>query len=411
VIPVIHIITMLELGGAQQNTLHTVSHLDRARFRPYLIAGEGGILDPEARALDDVPFFPLPDLRREILPHRDLLALGQIRSRIRAIVRANPGRVAIVHTHSSKAGILGRWAAWLERVPVIVHTFHGFGFHEGQGRPVRWVFETAERLTGRITHAFIMVSRANMEKARRLGIAPVERMTLIRSGIPIEEFLEVEERREEIRASLGVGPDEALVTMVACLKPQKAPLDFVEVARRVASQEPRARFLLAGDGVLRGRVEEAASSCGLEGRFQLLGWRRDIPRILHASDVLVLTSRWEGLPRVLPQAMAAGLPVVATSVDGSPEAVEDGVNGFLVLPGQVEAMASRVLALLRDPDLRRRMGEEGRARVGEFDIGRMVVQQEELYAKLASSSLDGHRRCRRWSGSENCRLSVRGRRS
>lgn len=390
-IPVIHIITMLELGGAQQNTLHTVAHLDRRAFRPYLIAGKGGILDPDATALEDVPCLFLSDLRREILPHRDLLALRQIRSGIRAILRANPGARSIVHTHSSKAGILGRWAAWWEGVSVIVHTFHGFGFHEGQSPPIRWAFEAAERVTGRITHAFIMVSRANMEKARRLGIASIDRMTLIRSGIPIREFQEVEEDREGIRASLGVGPDEPVVTMVACLKPQKAPLDFVEVARRVVAHEPKARFLLAGDGILRGAVEEAVASAGLGKSLLLLGWRRDIPRLLRASDVLVLTSRWEGLPRVLPQAMACGLPVVATSVDGSPEAVEDGVNGYLVPPGRVGVMAQRVLALLRDPGLRQRMGAEGRARVAEFDIEQMVVQQQELYVRLISKSPGGGR--------------------
>lgn len=385
-IPVIHIITLLELGGAQQNTLYTVAHLDRRTFRPYLIAGKGGILDPDAKASGDVPCFFLPDLRREILPHRDLLALRQIRSRIRAIIRANPGARTIVHTHSSKAGILGRLAAWLEGVPVIIHTFHGFGFHDGQSLPVRWAFQTAERMTGRITNAFIMVSRANMEKARRLGIASAERMTLIRSGISIREFQEVREGREEIRASLGLGPDEPMVIMVACLKPQKAPLDFVEMAKRVVAQEPKARFFLAGDGALRRAVEEQAVLAGLGGGFRLLGWRRDIPQLLRASDVLVLTSRWEGLPRVLPQAMAAGLPVVATSVDGSPEVVKDGVNGYLVPPGRVAVMAERVLALLRDPGLRQRMGAEGRARVAEFDIERMVVQQEELYMTLVSKT-------------------------
>ncbi len=389
--PVIHIITLLELGGAQQNTLYTVAHLDRGRFRPYLIVGKGGILDADAMALADVPCLFLPSLRREILPHADMLALRQIRSGIRAILRANPGAKPIVHTHSSKAGILGRWAAWCEGVPVIVHTYHGFGFHDGQTPPVRWAFQTAERLTGRITDAFIMVSRANMEKASRLGIASIGRMTLIRSGIPIRDFQDVREDREEIRASLGLGPDEPVVTMVACLKPQKAPMDFVEVARRVVAQEPKARFLLAGDGVLRGAVEEAMGSAGLLGEFRLLGWRRDIPQLLRASDVLVLTSRWEGLPRVLPQAMAAGLPVVATSVDGSPEAVEHGVNGYLVPPGQVRAMAERVVELLRDPGLRERMGAEGRRRVAEFDIDKMVAQQEELYTRLLSRNRLGGR--------------------
>ncbi len=381
-IPVIHIITMLELGGAQQNTLHTVAHLDRARFQPYLLTGSGGILDFEALSLPDVPAYFVPDLIREVRPHRDLRGLRQIRSRIRRIRERHPGRPAIVHTHSSKAGILGRWAARMERVPVIVHTYHGFGFHQWQRAPVRLAFEWAERFTACITDAFIMVSRANMETARKLRITAGKRVAMIRSGIPLDAFRSRPDLRGSIRGALSIPWDASVVTMVACFKPQKAPCDFVKMAARVASQEPRAFFLMAGDGVLRAQVEAAVVRHGLESRFRVLGWRQDIPDLLNDTDVLVLTSLWEGLPRVLPQAMAAGLPVVATAVDGSPEAVADGINGFLVSPGDVDGAASRVVQLLQDPALRHRMGVEGEKRVEEFDIDLMVQQQERLYEEM-----------------------------
>jgi glycosyltransferase involved in cell wall biosynthesis len=383
-IPVIHVITMLELGGAQQNTLHTVAHLDSDRFQPYLMAGPGGILDGEAAALAGVPVVFVPDLVREVRPRRDLAALWRIRSGIRRVRRHHPGMPLIVHTHSSKAGILGRWAAFLERVPVVIHTFHGFGFHVNQPPWVRWTYQTLERWTGKVTHRFIAVSRANMDVATRCRIARPEQMVLIRSGIPIRSFQEVDESREEIRRGLGLSEGHRVVTMVACLKSQKAPCDFVEVARRVRPHAPDAVFLLAGDGALRPEVEERAAAHGLGPAFRLLGWRRDVPQLLRATDVLVLTSRWEGLPRVLPQAMAAGVPVIATAVDGSPEAVQDGVNGFVVPPGDVDGMAQRVLHLLRDPALRQRMGDEGRSRVGEFDIDRMVHQQEALYDEMVA---------------------------
>jgi glycosyltransferase involved in cell wall biosynthesis len=227
-----------------------------------------------------------------------------------------------------------------------------------------------------------MVSRANMEVARGLGIAYRDQMVLIRSGISIGEYQHVPESRGEIRKTLGITPHQKVVLNVSCLKPQKAPEDFVEVAARVAPQESDAVFLLVGDGILRPKVESAALRHGLGDRFRLLGWRRDVPQLLKAADVLVLTSRWEGLPRVLPQAMAAGIPAVATAVDGSPEAIEDGINGFLVQPGDVEGMAERILRLLGDPLLRDRMGREGQKRVGEFDIDLMVRQQEELYEEL-----------------------------
>jgi glycosyltransferase involved in cell wall biosynthesis len=156
----------------------------------------------------------------------------------------------------------------------------------------------------------------------------------------------------------------------------------VEVASRVAERIPAAHFLLIGDGELRPGVEEAIRRKRLEGRFHLLGWRRDIPSIMKNLSVLVLTSLWEGLPRVIPEAMAAGVPVVATRVDGIPEVVRDGETGYLAEPHDVETLARRVAELLACPNLRLRMGAEGRAVVGEFDIDAMVRSQEALYQEL-----------------------------
>lgn len=386
-IPVIHVITRLELGGAQQNTLYTVSHLNRKLFEPYLIAGQGGMLDGEAASLRDVGVFFIPKLKREISPLEDILALGQIRVMIRRVLKNHQGAPAIVHTHSSKAGILGRWAARLEKLEVIIHTFHGFGFHSYQPRLVRGVYQLAEVITSKVTNGFIMVSKANEVVARNLGITEGKRVVLIRSGISLGEFSYRPELVGRLKKELNIPEHFRVVTQISCFKPQKAPLDFVEMAGRVAALEPSAFFLMAGDGILRPQVERAIARSGLENRVKLLGWRRDIPEILHDTDVLVLTSLWEGLPRVLPQAMAAGVPAVVTKVDGSPEAVLDGVNGFVVEPRDVEGMAARVVQLLRDPELRRKMGEEGRKRVREFDIDEMVRKQEEFYLELVQSIL------------------------
>ena len=180
--------------------------------------------------------------------------------------------------------------------------------------------------------------------------------------------------------------------MIACFKPQKAPSDFVRLARMVLEEAPGVHFLLVGDGALRPEVEEAVRDLGLEGKVHLPGWRRDIPDLLHAMDVMVLTSRWEGLPRVCPQAMAAGVPVVANAVDGVPEGVIDGETGFLTSPGDIRDMADKVLRLLADPDLARRFAEEGRRRVGEFDADLMVRQQEKLYSELIKTKEEGGKR-------------------
>ncbi len=388
-IPVIHIITLLELGGAQQNTLHTVANLDRKLFKPYLIAGKGGILDHEAECLEEVEVFLVSRLKREISPCQDALALRQIRAAIRQALKSHPDVPAIVHTHSSKAGILGRWAARLEHVEVIIHTFHGFGFNPYQPRLMKGAYQLAEVVTSRVTHGFIMVSRANEQVAGSLGITRGKKVALIRSGIPLAEFSYQPPLVGRLRKELDIPEHMRVITQIACFKPQKAPVDFVDVAAKVAALERNVFFIMVGDGVLRPDVERAVIRHGLEGRFKLLGWRRDIPEILHDTDVLVLTSLWEGLPRVLPQAMASGVPAVVTRVDGSPEAILDGVNGFVVEPRDVEGMATRVVQLLRDPQLRSRMGEEGRKRVQEFDIDHMVRKQEEFYLELVEAVLKG----------------------
>ena len=169
--------------------------------------------------------------------------------------------------------------------------------------------------------------------------------------------------------------------MIACLKPQKAPLDYVEVAHLVL-QEKDAHFILVGDGILRKIVEKRIVALGLGERFKLLGWRRDIAEILAATDILVLTSLWEGLPRVLPQAMIMGIPIVATKVDGTPEAVIDGVNGFLRDPHDVRGMAENIYYLLNHSDKAVAMGKKGKGMVEAFDIGKMVREQEKLYLSL-----------------------------
>ncbi|MCK5186546.1 MAG: glycosyltransferase, partial [Deltaproteobacteria bacterium] len=162
-------------------------------------------------------------------------------------------------------------------------------------------------------------------------------------------------------------------------------LDFVKIARIVSDNIAAIRFLLVGAGVLRSEIEELITKLGMDGKILLLGWRNDIPEILSCIDVLVLTSLWEGLPRVFPQAMASGVPVVATEVDGAPEAIENGINGYLLPPKDINAMAEKVIYLIRHPEKAQEMGEKGKGLVEEFDIWKMLAQQEELYASLLKS--------------------------
>jgi len=382
---VVHIITKMELGGAQRNTLYTVRHLDPARFRVFLLGGPGGELLEEARSWPG--WRCIPDMVREIAPRRDLAALMQIRREIRAIMASAPaGTPVIVHTHSSKAGILGRWAAWLAGVRTIVHSVHGFGFHDFQKRPVRLLYRALERLTACITTSFIVVSEANRRVGEAAGIFSRNNTRLIRSGIDIAAFAAAPADPQAVRRGLGIPAEAPLVTMVACFKPQKAPLDFVRACAAVHRRCPEACFLLAGDGELRDRIEAAVSECGLGKNFFMPGWRRDVAALLHASRVAVLSSYWEGLPQVVPQACAAGVPVVATAVDGTPEAVRDGRTGFLVLPGDTVMLAEKILWLVEHPEQARAMGRAAREITPEFDINAMVRAQEQLYSELAGRS-------------------------
>jgi glycosyltransferase involved in cell wall biosynthesis len=390
-IPVLHVITRLIVGGAQENTMLTAALLNPARFDASVVSGpqtgsEGSLIE-EVHARG-VPLTIEPALVREVHPVKDLLALVRLARFIRR------GRYAIVHTHSSKAGILGRWAAWLAGLagtpaPIIVHTVHGWGHHERQHPVVRRFYILLEQATQRITDRLIVVSPRNIEKGLADGIATLAKYVTIRSGVELDRFRQPIRPREAVRAELGVPLDAAVVGTVTRLSPQKAPLDFVETAAQVAAQRPGVHFVVVGDGPLRAEVEAQVAAAGLAEQIHLTGLRRDVPDLLHSFDVFALSSLWEGLPRVLPQAMAAGLPIVATAVDGNAEAVEDGVNGLLTPPGDSQAMAAALLRLLDDLALAAKMGAAGRERAEEFGARKMVDDIAALYEALLTNVSHG----------------------
>lgn len=381
---VIHIITKLELGGAQEATLSVVRSLPRGSYDLTLVAGEPGLLTDEAKRLPSTEFIEVPELVREISPGKDFLVLLKLRGIIRRHVKESPGRV-LVHTHSSKAGIIGRWAAYLAGASHVVHSIHGYGFNDYQRPLKRSLLVWAEKLTARVTDAFTADSQANIDRGAPLGLFKNAHAKVVRCAIPLGYFSEGAGRLD--KAAIGVPEGAPLVVMVSCLKAQKAPVDFVRVAAKTLEEVPDAHFLQVGDGELKDAVLEAARRLGIEKSFHLLGWRRDVGDIIRASDVMVLTSLWEGLPRVLPQAMAAGKPVVATAVDGTPEAIRDGVNGFLASPHDVDLMADRVALLLRDRGLAARMGEAGRGLVAEFDEDSMLADIRALYERLLEEAV------------------------
>ena len=374
-IRVLTAITRLELGGAQRVALHTVASLDRGRFVAALAWGPGDRLDDEARSLDDVSRFEIDDLVRPVAPRRDVGALAALR---RAIREFSP---AVVHTHSSKAGVLGRLAARLERVPVVVHTVHGFGFTPLQSPTRRALFRTAERLAARWTDHFVAVSERNLRTGVELGLWSPDRASVIRAGIDLASFRDAADDGS-VRARLGLPADAPLVVQVGNFKPQKAPLDFIRAAARIAARHADVRFVMVGDGPLRGDAERLAAELGIADRTVFAGWWDDVPGLLVTTAVSVLSSHHEGLPCSVVESLAAGVPVVATAVDGTPEVIRPGINGELVEPGDTAALAEAVSGILGSDERRRVMAAAAPDGVVEFDRDHMVRQLEDLYRCL-----------------------------
>jgi glycosyltransferase involved in cell wall biosynthesis len=384
--PVLQIITRLILGGAQETVMLTADLLnDRPGWQVNVLSGpqtgsEGSLIDSVRER--GIPLTLEPALVREINPLKDLLAVVRLTRFIRR------GGYRVVHTNSSKAGILGRWAAWLAGLglagprPAIVHTVHGWGHHERQHALVRRVFVLLEQMTAPITDKLIVVSPLNTEKGLTDGIASPDKYVTIRSGIELDRFRHPARPREAVRAELGIPGDAPIVGTVTRLSEQKAPLDFIAAAAQVAAQRPDVHFVLVGDGPLRAEVEAAIAAQGLRERVHLTGLRRDVPELMHSFDIFALSSLWEGLPRVLPQAMAAGLPIVATAADGNAEAVTDGVNGLLTPPGDSQRFAEALLTLLTDPATAAEMGRAGLEMVDQFGAYKMVDDIEGLYESL-----------------------------
>lgn len=374
-IKIIHIITLMELGGAQQTVLTILKNLNDERFDRVLFCGRGGFLDAAAQA-SGFPVRFVPHLIRQIRPWRDVWALVSLWRLLRL------EKPDIVHTHSSKAGVLGRLAAWGAGVPAVVHTVHGFGFTPAQPSWVRGLFILLERFLARRTTALIFVSKANQDEALVRGIGDQNQMHVIRAAVPLSTYFGVTHRSES-PSGIRLAPSDKLVITVGPFKPQKNLLDFIRVAEMVSVRHPEAKFVIVGDGTDRPSLETEIAKRGLTHHLFLLGWRQDMAVIFSRADIFCMTSLWEGLPMALVEAMAAGLPSVVNAVDGCKDVIRDGQNGFLVAPGSPEVTAKKIIQLLEDPVLAQNMGTLARKSLGQdFDTNTMVSDHETLYSSL-----------------------------
>ena len=385
---ILHVITRLILGGAQENTLLTViGQQRRPRYRVTLLSGidegpEGNLHDRAHVAGVDLVLEP--SLVRPIRPLMDLRCLVRLYRFMRR------GRFAIVHTHSSKAGILGRVAARLARVPIVVHTLHSLVFHEYQEAWKNRLYISLKRLCAPMTDALISVNDKTTQGALAAGIGRPEQYVTIFSGMELQPFLAVRDALPsgDAKRRLGIPADAPVVGKVARLFPLKGHAQFFEAAAHIARAEPRAFFLLVGNGTLRAELEQRARALGLAERMVFAGLvpPEDVPACLQAMDVVVHASLREGIARVIPQAGAVGKPVVAFAMDGAPEVIRDGVSGCLVPPRDTAAMAERTLALLADPERRRALGEAGREfAAAHFRVESMVERIDAVYERLLAA--------------------------
>jgi glycosyltransferase involved in cell wall biosynthesis len=379
---VVHVITRLELGGAQLATLDEASNSRFPTAGRTLLYGPGGLLDAEARRLEHVRTYEIPAMDREVSGLGDLRALVQIWRRLRQVKKENPRTALVVHTHCPKAGVLGRWAAFFAGADLIVHSAHGWGYQGS--KMAQFVFRWIHRVTGLVTDGLTGDSSATIREWTSDHLAGRALTRVVYCGVEIDRFRRADRDPAAVRRELEIPDSHRVVLNMSCLKPQKDPLAYVRVAARVVESFPEVTFLLAGDGYLREEVERLAQELNLGSRFRLLGWRRDVVDLVHVSDLLVLTSRWEGLPQAIVQAMAAGRAVVATAVNGVPEAVDDGATGLLYRPGDVRGIGEGILVLLNDDERRRAMGEVGRSRVATFSRERMLEDLDCFYEELAS---------------------------
>jgi glycosyltransferase involved in cell wall biosynthesis len=377
-IRVLRVITRLNIGGPAIHAILLNQALDDGRmFASTLATGvtaphEGDFL--ELAREHGVEPVVVSALGREVSPADDLAALASL---VRLVRTRRPD---VVHTHMAKAGTLGRLAAALCGVPLIVHTYHGHVFHGYFGPAKTRVFLTIERALARLTHRIVVVGERQRDEIASFGVASRDKLLPIPLGLELDRFLKPEPGA--LRRELGLAGDVPLVGIVARLVPIKAHEDFLRAARLVLAERPEARFLIVGDGERRAELEGLVDALGLRGSVTFLGWRRDLERVYADLDVVALASRNEGSPVALIEALAAARPVVSTAVGGVPEVVVDGQTGLLVPPSEPPALANAIFRLLADREYAQQLGAAGRRHVyPRYSAQRLVDDMQALYLR------------------------------
>jgi glycosyltransferase involved in cell wall biosynthesis len=385
------VITRLDLGGAQKVALYIAENLNRKKFNVHLIAGQGGYLDktvpssefrvprkgkPEIRnqrpGNKDLIVNLWPELVHPIDPLLDIIAFFKLRN---YFIR---NKIDIVHTHSSKAGFLGRLAAWSAKVPGIIHTIHGFPFHEFQNPAANLIYVLLERFAAKFTTKLIAVGRDVMDYGLKNGVGRPEQYVIIRPGIDVKQFRVPSSEFRVYLKTHGLDPEKFTIGMIGNLKKQKNPILFVEIAKQVIGANPETQFVFAGDGPLKEDCLELAKKYGIQEKVKFIGWTDEPGVFLKSIDLFLLTSLWEGMPCTLAQAAAAGLPCVVSDIYGSREFMNAiGARKFLYAPRDTAGAAEKIIEIIRTGGRAYKASPAKLLR--EFDVKFMLNALQKIY--------------------------------
>ncbi len=384
-----HVITRMIVGGAQENTL--LSCKDAVRlFGDDVILITGPSIGPEGDLLardgaGEVPVRLLPSLLRPIQPWHDLCGYRALKAELRAF------QPDVVHTHSAKAGILGRLAASSLGIPAIVHTVHGAPFHDYQRAAARSFCRWCESVAARRCHHLVSVADAMTHLLVAAGVAPREKFSTIYSGMDVAPFLDAAQHREAVRRELGLRDEDVVVGKIARLFHLKGHQYVIQAAASVIARCHQVHFLFVGDGILRPALQQQIAEAGLTEHFHFTGLvsPQRIAPLIGAMDFLIHASLREGLARALPQALIAGRPVISYDIDGAREVVLPDITGHLLVPCSVQPLADAIVDLAQNPQKRQQWGANGRARfTRQFCHQEMSRQLHALYERLLAESAD-----------------------
>jgi glycosyltransferase involved in cell wall biosynthesis len=388
---ILHIITRLDMGGSAQNTVLTCRELS-PKYKMVLAHGlslESNMTDSEKqlveRSIDEakdqgVRFISIPSLVRRINPLKDFRALCSLGW---LIFKEKP---AVVHTHSSKAGILGRLAAKMVGVPIIVHTPHGHIFYGHFNRLISRIFLWIEKWFAFLSDRIIALTEGEKIDYLHLGVGRPHQFLTIHSGVDLGAYFSNHVDVIDKKQSLGLPSSGLLIGFVGWLLPIKGPMCLLRAMSQVWGEHPDSTLVFVGKGDLDVDLRAEALQIEANGKVKFLGWRDDVAEIMQIFDIFVLPSQNEGMGRVLVEAMASGKPVVASRVGGIPDLVKDEKTGLLVPPGDEKALANAIMRLANNPTEARRMGAAGKLFCHPFSLEAMVDQLDHLYDELILSS-------------------------